>query len=98
MIFYIIYIVFAIILFGFGYILMFRYEKIYLGGIIGIAGGLMLCFVHLVNPTKKEHVFKAEYELEIINQDSVRIRSLSTGKVYTERFDKVHNALLKDNL
>lgn len=46
----------------------------------------------------KPKTFTPEYELEIINQDSVRIRSLSTGRVYTERYDQVQNALIKDNL
>lgn len=51
------------------------------------------CIYHYTDPT-----FTPEYELEIIDQDSVRIRSLSTGRIYTERYDQVQNALLKDNL
>lgn len=42
--------------------------------------------------------FTQEYELEIINQDSVRIRSLSTGRIYDEPYDHVQDALIKDNL
>lgn len=39
-----------------------------------------------------------EYELEILNQDSVRIHSLSTGKTYFEKVEDIYKVLEKDNL
>lgn len=65
-----------------------------LTAIIVAIGLLVFAYAGFNEPSS----FTPEYELEIINQDSVRIRSLSTGRVYTERYDQIQNALIKDNL
>lgn len=78
-----------------------RYEV--LGGFgfkVGVITALILAYLLLgkgVEPPAKKQ-FKPEYELEILNQDSVAVKSLSTGRIYKVHFDKVHEALLKDNL
>lgn len=48
--------------------------------------------------TKIENKPKVEYELELVNQNTVRVKSLSTGKTYRVRFEDIQEALLQDNL
>lgn len=51
-----------------------------------------------VKDTKIENKPKVEYELELVNQDTVRVKSLSTGKTYRVRFEEIQEVLLQDNL
>lgn len=63
-----------------------------------IFGVVLIIAASFVGSSVNSQSFKPEYELEILNQDSVAVKSLSTGRIYKVHFDKVHEALLKDNL
>lgn len=39
-----------------------------------------------------------EYHLEIINQDSVKVRNADTGRTYVTHIDSIQDVLLEDNL
>lgn len=39
-----------------------------------------------------------EYHLEIINQDSVKVRNADTGRVYVTHMDSIQAVLEQDNL
>lgn len=41
---------------------------------------------------------KVEYELEILNDDSVKILSVGSDRVYTVHIDSIQVTLLEDNL
>lgn len=65
--------------------------------------GLVLFFVNvwisiILNKTIDKPDFKTEYKLELINQDSVKIKSNRTNKIYYEKPEYIHKVLDKDNL
>jgi hypothetical protein len=47
---------------------------------------------------KTEKVFTSEYEVELINQDSIVIRSIDNGKIYYCKPEDIDSILIKDNL
>lgn len=51
-----------------------------------------------IHPSNNKKVNKIEYQIELINQDSVKIKSLSTGRTYYESPENIYKALDKDNL
>lgn len=59
--------------------------------IIGILLGIYVSNMERVK-------IKTEYQLEILNQDSIKVYSNSTERIYIVPFDEVETVLLKDNL
>lgn len=55
-------------------------------------------FLMLIPTHGAKEKIKTEYQLEILNQDSVKVYSNSTERIYIVPFDKVGTVLLKDNL
>lgn len=61
----------------------------------GSSEGISL--VHKANCDNPVHN-QSEYSLEILDQNTVKVTSNSTGNAYIVPFDKVEEALIKDNL
>jgi len=49
-------------------------------------------------PVRKIHSIDVEYSIEILNQDSVKVYSHSTHKLYTVPFNSIDSVLLIDNI
>ncbi len=69
------------------------------GGIgfkLGCISYILILTINL-NSVKIEN-FKPEYELEIVDENYVKVKSLLSGKAYKVKFDRVEGVLMKDNL
>jgi hypothetical protein len=72
---------------------MIRRDTIYLFYLI-----LLISLVYLLYRGGNPRGLKVEYTLEIINQDSVKIRSIGSNRTYTVHIDSIQGVLEKDNL
>ncbi len=59
---------------------------------------ILISLVSLVQREDNPRGLKVEYTLEIINQDSVKIRSIGSNRTYTVHIDSIQGVLEKDNL
>lgn len=58
----------------------------------------ILVVVYLVNKEDTPRVIQPEYSLEIINQDSVVIQNIESGKTYNVHIDSIQATLQTDNI
>ena len=66
--------------------------------LLGLVAVLFTYYV--VNHTGKHYSYTigVEYQLEILNQDSVAIRNVDSGTTYRVDIDSIQVTLLKDNM
>jgi len=72
---------------------MIRRDTIYLFYLL-----LLISLVYLLYRGGNPRGLKVEYTLEIINQDSVKIRSIGSNRTYTVHIDSIQGVLEQDNL
>ena len=58
----------------------------------------ILVVVYLVTKHDTPRVIQPEYTLEIINQDSVVIQNIESGKTYNVHIDSIQATLQTDNI
>lgn len=58
----------------------------------------ILVVVYLVTKEDTPRVIQPEYSLEIINQDSVVIQNIESGKTYNVHIDSIQATLQTDNI
>jgi len=75
---------------------MIRRDTIYLFYLLLLISLVYLLYV--VYRGGNPRGLKVEYTLEIINQDSVKIRSIGSNRTYTVHIDSIQGVLEQDNL
>lgn len=58
----------------------------------------ILVVVYLVTKEDTPRVIQPEYSLEIINQDSVVIQNIESGRIYKIHIDSIQATLQTDNI
>lgn len=59
---------------------------------------IALLFIRGIKMDDKPTPLDVEYKLEIINQDSVRIQNVESGKIYKIHIDSIQATLQTDNI
>jgi hypothetical protein len=80
---------------------MIRRSDVYVHIFIALIGVLFIVGVIYLDKQSTPRVDQAmdvEYHLEIINQDSVVIRNIDSGRTYKAHIDSIQSVLLDDNL
>jgi hypothetical protein len=72
---------------------MIRRDTIYLLELL-----LLIYLLYVIYKRDNPRGLKVEYTLEIINQDSVKIRSIGSNRTYTVHIDSIQGVLEQDNL
>ena len=63
-----------------------------------LIGVFLIISVGYYKSTSTPAPLVVEYRLEIINQDSVKIQSVETGRMYATHIDSIQAVLEQDNL
>jgi hypothetical protein len=72
---------------------MIRRDTIYLLELL-----LLIYLLYVLYKKDNPRGFKVEYMLEIVNQDSVKLRSVISDTTYTIHIDSIQGVLIQDNL
>jgi hypothetical protein len=63
---------------------------------IAVAG--LLSTIYIYNLIIEDSIMDTEYQIEIINEHVVKIRSTETGRIYIVPMDSIQETFIKDNL
>jgi CMP-N-acetylneuraminic acid synthetase len=70
---------------------------LYLSVFVGFSLIYWLCF-NFPQKKNKQKEIKTEYKIELINQDTIKVYSVSNDTIYICKMDKLVEVIEKDNL